>query len=264
MPDGAGASSTTIGDAAEPASCRMAPELSNRMPPYALAIFDFDGTLADSWRLMGQAMIDAADRFGYRRLSPDEAQDLRGKDTRLVMQAMGVRMWQLPAIVMHMRQVALQQAGEVTLFEGVPAMLHALRTAGVRVAVVSSNGEEAIRAVLGPEVGRLVDDYDCGAAIFGKASKFRRVVRRAGVRPSETIGVGDEVRDIDAARTAGTASGAVTWGYATPELLESHAPTHLFRTVDELTNVLVDPSPHPPPSRPGTANPDAPPTPASA
>ena len=50
------------------------------MSPYALAIFDFDGTLADSWRLMGQAIIEAADRFGYRRPSPEEAQAMRGLD----------------------------------------------------------------------------------------------------------------------------------------------------------------------------------------
>ncbi len=209
------------------------------MPPYALAIFDFDGTLADSWALMGQAMIDGADRFGYRRLTPEEAQDLRGKDNRVVMQAMGVRMWQLPAIAVHMRQVALQHAHRITLFEGVPEMLAALRDAGTRVAVVSSNGEDAIRTVLGPALTGLVDDYDCGAAIFGKAAKFRRAVRRAGVDGCRAIGIGDEVRDIAAARTAGIAAGAVTWGYATPELLENHAPTHLFRTVGELTAVLT-------------------------
>ncbi len=209
------------------------------MPPYALAIFDFDGTLADSWRLMGEAMIDASDRFGYKRLSPEEAQDLRGKDNRVVMEALGVRAWQVPQIVLHMRQVALRRAGEIALFPGVPAMLDGLRHAGIRLAIVSSNGEEAVRAVLGAETSRLVDDYECGAAIFGKAPRFRRVVRRARVAPAHAIGIGDEARDIDAAHAAGITAGAVTWGYATADLLRSRAPAHVFDAMDEITRLLT-------------------------
>ncbi|MGI8672120.1 MAG: HAD hydrolase-like protein [Luteitalea sp.] len=84
-------------------------------PPYRLAIFDFDGTLADSWRLMGRAMVEAADLFGYRRLSPEEAEALRGQDNRTVMAAMGVKLWQLPRIAVHMRHVALQQASPLAV-----------------------------------------------------------------------------------------------------------------------------------------------------
>lgn len=208
------------------------------MPPYDLTIFDFDGTLADSWRMMARAISEAADVFGYRRLTADEAQELRGQDNRAVMAAMGVRMWQLPRIVMHMRQVALEQASEVRLFGGVDALLPALAARGVRVAVVSSNSEAVVRQVLGPELSVCVTDFDCGAAIFGKASKFRRVVRRAGVASSRAVGVGDEVRDIEAARAAGIAAIAVTWGYATSGILESGGPDHVVRSVEQLRELL--------------------------
>lgn len=209
------------------------------MPPYALVIFDFDGTLADSWPMMGQAMIEAADRFGYRRLTPEDMQDLRGQDNRAVMQALGVTMWQLPRIAVHMRQVAREQADRIGLFPGVPELLHGLAGAGVRTAIVSSNGEDVVRRVLGADLSRLVDDFACGAAIFGKATKFRTVVRRAGLGPAQAIGVGDEARDIDAARAAGIAAGAVTWGYATPDLLRSRAPSHVFRTMEDMTGTLT-------------------------
>jgi phosphoglycolate phosphatase len=84
-----------------------------------------------------------------------------------------------------------------------------------------------------------VHDFDCGAAIFGKATKFRRVVRRAGVAPAEALGVGDEGRDIDAATAANVASAAVTWGYATRPLLESRLPTHVVTSVGELEGLLT-------------------------
>ena len=148
---------------------------------------------------------------------------------------MGVKMWQLPRIAMHMRQVAFDRARrDHAVCRRSTRCCAAVAAAGVRVAVVSSNGEDAIRRVLGADLSAVVTDFDCGAAIFGKAAKFRRVVRRAGVEPAQAVGVGDEARDIEAARAAGIASAAVTWGYATPDLLASRSPTHVVTSVGEL------------------------------
>ena len=210
------------------------------MPRYDLAIFDFDGTLADSWRLMGRAIVDAADRFGYRSPSAEEAEALRGMDNRAVMRALGVRVWQLPAIATHMRAVAAAQADQVRLFEGVDRMMQALADGGVRVAVVSSNAEATIRTVLGADLASKVSAYACGASLFGKARKFTRVVRGLSVEPARAVAIGDEARDIEAATVAGIASGAVTWGYATRELLVACRPTHVFESVDDVVTTLVD------------------------
>ena len=169
--------------------------------PYALAIFDFDGTLADSWRLMGpRHRRRPPTQFGYRRLSAEEAERLRGQDNRAVMAAMGVKMWQLPRIAMHMRRVALSAPTEIALFPGVEAdAAGAGRPLAFAWPWSVRTAKRSIRRVLGPDLSALVADFDCGAAIFGKAAKFRRVVRRAGVSPAQAVGVGDEVRDIEAA-----------------------------------------------------------------
>ena len=83
-------------------------------------------------------------------------------------------------------------------------------------------------------IADLVTIYDCGASVFGKTPKFRAVVRRAKVPKSEVISIGDETRDIEAAAKAGIASGAVTWGYARPEILAEHKPTILFNAMSEI------------------------------
>ena len=76
--------------------------------------------------------------------------------------------------------------------------------------------------------------FDCAASLFGKPSKFRRVIRRAGVEPGKVIAIGDEVRDIEAARAVGIACGAVGWGYAAPAALRALAPDHMFERMDEI------------------------------
>ena len=111
-------------------------------------------------------------------------------------------MWQLPAIVNDMRKRKLAAESETPLFTGIPAMLADLQRLGIKVAIVSSDSEASVRLVLGPTAG-LITRFDCGAAVFGKHWKFRRVARKLGAKATETICIGDEIRDIEAARAAG-------------------------------------------------------------
>jgi len=125
------------------------------------------------------------------------------------------------------------------MFDGAPEMLRALHGAGVKLAIVSSNSEENIRLILGPELCDLIAMFSCGASMFGKASKFRKVLKALGVKPGEAISIGDEIRDIDAAREVGLATGVVCWGYTKAEALKAHGPDLVFETVGEIVGQLT-------------------------
>ncbi len=203
------------------------------MTRYRLAIFDFDGTLADSLPWFRSSFHDLIARFDLTPVSADELEGLRGLTARETMARLNVSMWQLPAIVSDIRKRKLAAASETPLFSGIPAMLTDLQRLGIKTAIVSSDSEASVRQVLGPNVA-LISGFDCGAAVFGKHRKFRRVARRLGAKSSETICIGDEIRDIEAARAAGMDSGAVAWGYALPAALQAAGPTHLFDSIEEI------------------------------
>ena len=208
------------------------------MTRYRLAIFDFDGTLADSLDWFRASFQETIARFDLAPVSPEELEAMRGLSAREIMARLKVSMWQLPAIVSDMRKRKLAAASEISLFPGIPAMLADLQRLGIKTAIVSSDSEASVRHVLGPTAS-LITRFDCGAALFGKHWKFRRVARRLGVKPSETICIGDEIRDIEAAKTAGMDSGAVAWGYAFPSALQAAGPTHLFNSIGEMMQRLT-------------------------
>ncbi|MCE9666737.1 HAD hydrolase-like protein [Myxococcus stipitatus] len=214
------------------------------MPAYRLVIFDFDGTLADTLPWFRSVFDGVAERFGLVRLTPDEFEALRNLSGREIIAKMKVPAWKLPFIVRHMRREKLAAAATTRLFAGVPELLADLKAAGLRVAIVSSDSEASVRAVLGPLVAH-VDHFDCGAGLFGKAAKFRGMVKRTGLRREEVLSVGDELRDLEAALEADIAAAAVSWGYTAPEALERRRPTHLFHSIDALRAMLL---PAPPPS----------------
>jgi phosphoglycolate phosphatase len=207
------------------------------MPRYRLAIFDYDGTLADSLPWFGSVFQDLIARFDLAPVSADELDGLRGLSGREIMARLKLPMWKLPAISRDMRRRKLAAAGEISLFNGIPKVLADMQDLGIKTAIVSSDSEASVRLGLGPSA-TLIARFDCGASVFSKHHKFRRVARRLDINPSDTICIGDELRDIEAARAAGMDSGAVAWGYALPAALQSARPTHFFSSIEEMTQTL--------------------------
>lgn len=206
---------------------------------YDLVIFDFDGTLADSadWAL--GIMNQVAERYGFRRVSEAEKAMLRGRDNHAIVRYLGVPAWKLPLIASHMRGLVARDAARIRLFPGADALLARLYGAGVRLATVSSNSEANVRRILGARNAALIAHYACGASIFGKAAKFRQVLRASGIARERVLCIGDEARDIEAAAAARLACAAVTWGYATPELLRARGPALVFESLEEIAAALA-------------------------
>jgi phosphoglycolate phosphatase len=206
---------------------------------YRLAIFDFDGTLADSFPWFMRNVNDVADRFGFRRIEDHELPTLRGYDARQMMAHLRTPMWKMPLIARHMRARIAADAASIPLFPGVDAMLAGLAERGVRIAVVTSNSEQNVRRILGPQNASRVSHFACGASILGKRPKLRQVLRASGVPATHAIKIGDEIRDLHAAQAEHVAFGAVAWGYTLPESLRAHAPDLMFETMEEIVEKLT-------------------------
>lgn len=210
----------------------------NGVSRYDLVIFDFDGTLADSAAWMMRAVNPMARRYGFKTVTDDEIEMLRGRSTREVIRYLGVSPWKLPLIARAGKKLMAADAHTIPLFPETAKMLRALHGAGVKIAVVSSNSEQVIRRVLGPELSELISLYSCGASLFGKARKFKQVTAR-GVSRDKVICIGDETRDIEAARAVGLDCGAVGWGYAKPSILAEHRPTVSFNSMSEIISFVA-------------------------
>ncbi len=197
------------------------------MRRYDLISFDFDGTLADSAPWFVGVLNQLAQGHGFRSVDDAEIEVLRRLPTREIMRSLGIRFWQLPGIARELRRRSFEAAHTIALFQGIPEVLAGLASQGVTIAVVSSNGEATVRAILGPAAVH-VRHFRCGSSLFGKASKIDELRRQVGASPHRTLHVGDETRDIEAARKAGVLSGAATYGYADIAPLRALTPDLIF------------------------------------
>ena len=208
------------------------------MPNYSLAIFDFDGTLADSFPWFVASLDETADHFGLKRVDPNEIESLREMSSRDALNHLRVPMLKLPAITLYMHNLFAEGMHDIALFPGAAEMLFALHEAGVKLALVSSNAETNVRHVLGAAAGT-IDHYACGASLWGKAQKFAGVLRTLRQSPARTIAIGDEIRDIDAAHQAKLTAGVMTFGYNSRKALERRIPEYLFDDYEGLKRAVI-------------------------
>lgn len=201
---------------------------------YDLAAFDFDGTLADTLPWFESILDDVADKYGFRKANAAERAELRYRNAHDILKILGVPLWKLPAIMAHVRQMMREVAPTVRLFDGIADALTRLRASGLRMTVLSSNSIANVQRVLGPQAEHWFDDFECGTDMFGKAAKLKRLLARHQVAPQRCVLVGDEMRDIDAARKAGVQVASVAWGYNHVDALRNHHPDDLILTVADL------------------------------
>lgn len=208
------------------------------MKPFKLVIFDFDGTLGDSLSWFGESINIAAKKFNFRVITEEEKQSLREQDTRKIMAYLGIPWWKVPFIATFMRQLMKKNLSQVKPFPRIDTLIHSLSDQGHTLAIVSSNSLHNVTSILGPELTGKFSIIECGSSVFGKAAKFKKVLRKAGVKKEDVLSVGDEVRDIEAAKALGIKSAAVTWGYAKKNALDNARADYLFDSVDDLITML--------------------------
>jgi phosphoglycolate phosphatase len=207
------------------------------MPKYKLAIFDLDGTLSDSFPWFLRVVNSIADKHRFKRIEDSDVEMLRGKSSREVIRYLKVPIWRMPAIARDLRRLKSESVDTIPLFAGVDLMLRELSKSGVVLAVVSSDSEPNVRQALGKNV-ELISRFACGASLFGKAAKYKAVLKRTGIPAADAICIGDEVRDGEAATQAGIDFGAVSWGYAKPEALRQTAPVLMFDSVAAISRLI--------------------------
>jgi phosphoglycolate phosphatase len=202
-------------------------------------LFDFDGTLVDSLEAAFSAYQRVAPGLGYRPLRRDELQDLRGMHAIEVIRTLGVPLYRIPQLASRVRRAMRADLLATAPVEGIAPVLDLLARRGHRLGVLSSNSATSVRAYVQRHRFPSFDPILAGTGLFGKAPVLRRQARRWQIDPRELIYVGDELRDLDAARDAGVRFAAVGWGYTAWSRLAEAAPDFCCRDPRDLLKVVA-------------------------
>jgi phosphoglycolate phosphatase len=206
---------------------------------HPFVIFDFDGTIADSFAESLLSYNRVAPRLRLRPVKEVEISGLRRLGASQLMQALAIPMWKLPHLIIAVRADLHDHFHSVRPVPGIAEAIRTLHEAGCHLAIVTSNSKENVQNFLSHHGIEGFETIVAGASIFGKATRLRRLIKTARAERATSVYIGDTAPDMLAAREAGTLAVAVAWGFSYRAPLEAEAPDALVDSASDLAAAIL-------------------------
>ncbi|MFZ2663948.1 MAG: HAD-IA family hydrolase [Patescibacteria group bacterium] len=201
-------------------------------------IFDFDGTLADTLSYS----VNYAYEFNRKRklLSRERInlEEFRKMGLYDFIKTLGVRKRDLFWFLFQIQRKMHKEIKNISTFNGLPEVLKELKSRNVKIGIVTSNSKRnAVKFIKNNNL----NDFDFIYSTFsylGKGRLIRKAIKKYKLNKNDVIYIGDEMRDIDAARSSGVKSASVTWGYNLESVLSSNNPDFMIYQPKDLFKLL--------------------------
>ena len=202
-------------------------------------IFDFDGTLADTFELIVSITNRLSPKFGYQPVAEKDIAKLQNLSSRDIIRQSGISYFKIPFLIRRLRNQLKNRIAEVNLFPGIKELILDLKSEGYSVGIITSNSLDNVKKLMA--LNGLENSFDfiySVGRLFGKDKAIARLLKREKLNPETVFYVGDETRDLDAAKKAGVKAIAVSWGFNSPEALARNNPDFLASNPQELREFI--------------------------
>lgn len=201
----------------------------------AAIIFDFDGTIANTF----DYAVTFLSREAGAALNKDQKAALHGLSMSKIARKLGIPWRRMPRMFFKGRREMNPAMNNMEPFGGMPEVLKELRSKRHELFILSTNTTRNIDKFL---KHHKMEDYFSevygGVGMFGKAPALRRLLREQHIETEDAIYIGDELRDVMAARSLGVRTIAVTWGFARSADLKAQGPDGIAKRTGDIIGLI--------------------------
>lgn len=202
-------------------------------------IFDFDGTLADSRKTLFHIANQLAEEFGYDRVTEDEIMRLSNLSSRDILKQSDIPPHKIPFFLKRVKKELNEQISHLQPFQGIAEALNNLKKQGYLLGIITSNfNDNVIKFLKNNNLEHYFDFVYSGISIFGKDKIIKKVIKKHQLMIDKIVYVGDETRDIEAAKKSNIKVVAVTWGFNSATLLAKYNPDFLIHKPQQLIEIF--------------------------
>jgi len=148
--------------------------------------------------------------------------------------------WDLSKMIFEVRSEFKKNIQNIPPVKGISEALTKLKKSGYSLYILSSNSKSNIESWLETnDLIHLFEAIESTTTIFGKDRAIKMLAKKHSLDLKTIIYIGDETRDIKAARNLEIPSVAVTWGYNSKEILQENEPTFLIMEPEQLLSCFI-------------------------
>jgi len=206
-----------------------------------LLIFDFDGTIADTFNLGFEILNVLAPEFKFRALKESELEEARDMRLLELLKFLKIKPSKMSKIARRAAEELSARIRDVQPLPDVMPVIRELSSRGFQLGILTSNSPENVGIFLKNHDFNIFDFVRSSSKLMGKAREIKSIRKILRVDRSDILLIGDECRDIEAAHKAGVAIAAVAGGYNSRTALERTKPQFLLERPEELLKLLKAP-----------------------
>jgi len=202
-------------------------------------IFDFDGTLADTLAFTINSALEISRELKLKNSEKINIEKFRSMDSVDFFKELHISNLKLLYFLFKYQRKLTVEIENTRTFMNLPEVLKTLKEKGVKIGIVTSNSKKNVKLFLKNNDLEIFDFiYASPINYFQKNKTLRAAVEKYGLNKEGVIYVGDEVRDINAAKSAGMNVASVTWGYNFESVLSSYKPNFIINRPEDLLNLV--------------------------
>ncbi len=210
------------------------------MKGFEAVLFDMDGTLIYSKGVISRCINDTLKHFNIEPFNDRELRELVGVPLRSVF---AIKTPECKELIDQYRTLYLSTyLNGTNLYDGMVPILDMLKSNEKKIGVVTLKHTHVAQKVLkGLNIQNFVDAVDGDDDISDlKPSPFQitRICKTLGVKPEQSLMIGDTAMDITAGRDANCKTIGVLWGASSMDVLTEAGCDFLARSPKELQELL--------------------------
>lgn len=203
-------------------------------------LFDFDGTIANTLDIVSEIYNKLAPSYGFKVIDKKEMIHIRNLSPLQVLKDLR-ESWlsfiKLPFFIRKIESELKKQMESVKFYPGIVELLNKLKNENYKLGIISSDTKKNIGKFL--QLNNLdFFDFIYTGTFWGKANLINKFLKDFDFKPIEVIYIGDEVRDIQAAKNSGIDIISVSWGFSSRKALIEHKPNFIANKPNEILSYL--------------------------
>ena len=202
-------------------------------------LFDFDGTLVDSFNCVMEKAILLSEEFNYRKIKDDEIDSLRELSSKELIQFLKIPIYRIPKLIHLMRKHLHHEMHNLTPITDIYHVVKKLYDAKFSLGILTSNSVENVLMWLDMHKMRHFFNFvHIESNFFSKTYLIKKTLKTYNIDKFEAYYIGDETRDIEAANKNKVKSVAVTWGYNSEKALLKYQPSFIAQHPEDILQLF--------------------------
>ncbi len=201
-------------------------------------ILDFDGTIADSGKIVLPIYNLLAAKHGFRRITEDEISFLKLLTIKERCKELNIPLYKLLQMGYDAKKAYKGYIDCLQPVEGMIEVIYKLKEEGYGLSIISSNAASNIKGFLAKNKIDIFHSMSSSAHIFGKHYTISTFLKKHNMNKESVLYIGDEYRDVVSCKMVPIEIIAVSWGYDSPDLLLKGNPDHMAHNPSDILNYI--------------------------